>query len=147
MTTASEATQQANRSGMTPTRLVVIFLLASGFVLALFFDRVLSQAFAGLGWSNREVLEGLDWQTSTVIGVLAAVGTVAWAWGWPTSRHYLNESAAELMKVTWPSGGETRTATIAVVVASVITALFLFAVDSFSYRLMVEWLPAVWGKL
>lgn len=147
MATASEATQQANRSGMTPTRLVVIFLLASGFVLALFFDHVLSQAFAGLGWANREVLEGLGWQTSTVIGVALGVGGVVWAWAWPKSRQYLNESAAELMKVTWPTAGETRTSTVAVVIASVITALFLFAVDSISYRLMVDWLPAIWGKL
>lgn len=147
MATASDATQLANRSGMTPTRLVVIFLLTSGFVLAMFFDHVLSQAFAGLGWANHEVIEGLGWETSTVIGVLLGVACVAGSWMWPAARQLLNESAAELMKVTWPTWGETRTSTVAVVVASVITALFLFAVDTFSYHLMVEWLPVVWGKL
>lgn len=147
MATVSEGTQLANRSGMTPMRLVVIFLLASGLVLALFFDHILSQAFAGLGWNNREVIEGLGWNVSTVIGVVVGLGLALGAWVWPKSRQLLNESAIELMKVTWPTGSETWTATIAVVVASVITALFLFAVDSLSYRLMVEWVPAIWGKL
>ena len=147
MATASEASQLANRSGMTPQRLVVIFLLTSGFVLALFFDHVLSQAFAGIGWGNHEVLEGLGWSTSTVIGVLLAIAAVVGSWMWPAARQLLNESAAELMKVTWPTWGETRSSTVAVVIASVITALFLFAVDTLSYHLMVEWLPVVWGKL
>jgi preprotein translocase subunit SecE len=147
MSNASEATQLANRSGMTPQRLVVIFLLSSGFILALFFDHILSQAFAGLGWANHEVIEGLGWQTSTVIGVILGIAAVAGSWLWPAARELMSESAAELMKVTWPTGGETKSSTIAVVVASVITALFLFAVDTLSYHLMVEWLPVVWGKL
>jgi preprotein translocase subunit SecE len=93
------------------------------------------------------VIEGLGWQTSTVIGVLLGIAAVVGSWMWPAARQLMSESAAELMKVTWPTGGETKSSTIAVVVASVITALFLFAVDTFSYHLMVEWLPVVWGKL
>src|SRR5690348_539864 len=102
MATVSEGTQLANRSGMTPTRLVVIFLLTSGFVLALFFDRVIAQAMAGLGWNNREVIEGLGWEVSTVVGVILGLGLAVGSWAWPQSRQLMNESASELMKVTWP---------------------------------------------
>ena len=48
------------------------------------------------------------------------------------------------MKVTWPSWGETRASTFAVVIASLVAAIVVFAIDAFSYRLMVEWLPAAW---
>jgi preprotein translocase subunit SecE len=34
-----------------------------------------------------------------------------------------------------------------VVVASVIAAVLLFFIDTIAYNLMVEWLPALWGKL
>ena len=37
--------------------------------------------------------------------------------------------------------------TIAVVVASLVAAVLLFGMDTLSYKLMVDWLPALWGKL
>ena len=42
---------------------------------------------------------------------------------------------------------ETKVSTVAVVVASVVAGLILFCIDTMSYKLMVEWLPALWGKL
>ena len=42
---------------------------------------------------------------------------------------------------------ETRVSTVAVVVASVVAAVVLFVIDTLSYKLMVEWMPAMWGKL
>ena len=51
------------------------------------------------------------------------------------------------MKVTWPTWAETRVSTLAVVVASLVAAVLLFGIDTLAYKLMVEWLPAVWGKL
>ena len=37
--------------------------------------------------------------------------------------------------------------TFAVVVASLVAAVLLFFIDTVAYKLMVDWLPAVWGKL
>ncbi len=51
------------------------------------------------------------------------------------------------MKVTWPTWSETRTSTVAVVIASIVAAVILFCIDTIAYNMMVEWLPAVWGKL
>jgi preprotein translocase subunit SecE len=51
------------------------------------------------------------------------------------------------MKVTWPSWDETRVATVAVIVASAVAAVVLFGIDTVAAKLMVDWLPALWGKL
>jgi preprotein translocase subunit SecE len=65
----------------------------------------------------------------------------------PKSHQVSMEVASELMRVTWPSWEETRVSTFAVVAASIIAGVLLFFIDSFSYKLMVDWLPHMWGKL
>jgi len=55
----SESSEQANRAGMDPRRLVVIFYLVFGIVLALFLENMLSLLFARVGVSDTDVVEGL----------------------------------------------------------------------------------------
>src|SRR3954468_14777356 len=114
MATASEASQQANRSAMDPKRLVVIFLLLAGIVTALFFEHVLGLLWARLGWGDPILVEGVDWQGSTLVGYLLAVGLVVFAWFQPKVHAVSIDIASELMKVTWPTWSETRTSTVAV---------------------------------
>ncbi|SEN09535.1 MULTISPECIES: preprotein translocase subunit SecE [Stigmatella] len=147
MATATEASQQANRSAMDPKRLVVIFLILAGIVAGLFFEHVLGLVWARFGWGDPVLIEGLDWQVSTLVGYLLAVGLVAATWFVPKSNALAIDIASELMKVTWPTWSETRASTVAVVVASVVAAVILFCIDTLAYNMMVEWLPAVWGKL
>jgi preprotein translocase subunit SecE len=147
MATASEASQQANRSAMDPKRLVVIFLLLAGIVTALFFEHVLGLIWARFGWSDPVLVEGVDWQVSTLVGYLLTAGLVLGAWFHPRVHALSIDVASEMMKVTWPSWTETRTSTVAVIVASLVAAIILFFIDTIAYNLMVEWLPAVWGKL
>jgi preprotein translocase subunit SecE len=147
MATASEASQQANRSAMDPKRLVVIFLLLTGIVTALFFEHIFGLVWARLGWGDPILVEGVDWQVSTLVGYLLALGLAILAWVHPKPHAVAVDIASELMKVTWPSWSETRTSTVAVIVASLVAAIILFFIDTIAYKLMVEWLPAVWGKL
>jgi preprotein translocase subunit SecE len=140
-----EASQQANRAGIDPQRLVVIFYLVSAIILALFLEHVVGLIWAGIGWSDPEVVEGLGWKVSTLLGVLLSAGLAIGCY--LRFRSLSLEAATELLKVTWPSWEETRISTIAVVVASVVAALLLFGIDTVAYKLMVEWLPALWGKL
>ena len=72
MATSNEASQQANRSGIDPKRLVVIFYLVAGVVLMLFLDHVLSLVWARFGWSDPELIEGLQWKLSSVIAILSS---------------------------------------------------------------------------
>ncbi|NOK34834.1 preprotein translocase subunit SecE [Corallococcus exercitus] len=147
MATASEASQQANRSGIDPKRLVVIFYLVTGIVLALFLEHVFGLLWSRFGWNDVELFEGLGWRVSTLVGYVAALALVLAAYFHPRTHALSIDVASELMKVTWPTWSETRASTMAVVVASLVAAVLLFCIDTVAYNLMVEWLPALWGKL
>jgi preprotein translocase subunit SecE len=143
----TEASQQANRAGMDPKRLVVIAYLVFGFIILMFLDHVIEMAFAKLSISNQVVIEGPDWHVSTVVAALLSIGGFAYAWVNPKSRNVSIEVATELMRVTWPSWEETRVSTFAVVIASLVAAMILFGIDSFSYKVMVDWLPELWRHI
>jgi len=143
----SEASQQANRAGMDPKRLVVIAYLVFGFIIILFLDHLFEQVLARFGVNNRVLIEGPDWRISTLGSALLTLGGGFYAWFNPKSRALSVEVATELMRVTWPSWEETRVSTFAVVLASLIAAIILFGIDSFSYKVMVEWIPEVWRWL
>jgi preprotein translocase subunit SecE len=147
MASVNEAAQQANRSGMDPKRLVVIFYLLSGVVVALFLANVLSMIWAQFGLPDPEMIEGLQWKVTSILSVGLAVGIGLGCYFHPRIHQLSMEVASELMKVTWPSWAETRVSTIAVVVASLTAAVILFGIDTIAYKLMVDWLPALWGKL
>jgi preprotein translocase subunit SecE len=147
MATASEASQSANRSGMDPKRLVVVFYLVAGIVFALFLDRILVLAWDALGFSNREVVEGMGWTRTGILGVLLSLAIAVFCYMNPKVRSLSLETATELMRVTWPSVAETRVSTVAVVIASLVSAVILYGIDIGALHLMVDWLPALWGKL
>jgi len=144
---ASEASQQANRAEMDPRRLVVISYLVFGIILALFFSHLLEMVFAQLNVANIQVVEGAGIRLVDVLGVVIASGLGAYAWNQARVKTLSLEVATELMRVTWPSWQETRVSTFAVVVASLLAAVVLFGMDTLSYKLIVEWLPELWGKL
>jgi len=145
---ATEASQQANRAGMDRQRLVVISYLVFGIILALFFGHMFDMALAALGVKNAQVVEGLsELKLANVLGFALAIALGVWAWTNPKVKSLSNEVAEELMRVTWPSWDETRASTVAVVIASLVAAFILFGMDTVSYKLMVDWLPLIWGKL
>jgi preprotein translocase subunit SecE len=147
MAAASEASQQANRSGMDPKRLVVIFFLIAGLIFAFFLEHVCGLIWARVGWGDPVIIDGLDWTVSTLLGFAIAAGLVVGAYVHPKTHALSLEVASELMKVTWPSWEETKASTMAVIVASIVAAILLFGIDTLAYNLMVEWIPAIWGKL
>src|SRR6476469_4399794 len=130
----TQASEQANRAGMDPRRLVVIFFLVFGIVLALFLSHVLELLFARVGIGDAEVVEGLGWQVSTVVGVLLAAGLLVGAWVHPVTKRLSLEVASGLLAATWPSWSETRVATLAVVVASGIPPLPILGMDTIAYK-------------
>ncbi len=147
MATATEASQQSHRSVMDPKRLVVIFYLIAGIVLALFLEHLFGLLWASAGWNDREVIEGLGWSISTLVGFALALAITIGLYAHPRTHALSLDVASALMKVTWPTWPETRASTFAVVVASLVAAVLLFFIDTVAYKLMVDWLPTVWGKL
>ena len=144
---ASDASQQANRAGMDPKRLVVVAYLVFGIIIALFLGHLLEVVLARVGVGNGRPIDGLDWKWTDLTGIVVTAGLVFYCWTNAKIRTLALETATELMRVTWPSWHETRVSTAAVVVASLIAAVVLFTIDSVSYKLMVDWLPFIWGKL
>ena len=67
----------------------------------------------------------------TVIGLGLTGATAVYLWINPRTHEVSLEIVAELRKVSWPSLAETRAATIAVIVASVISAVLLGLFDVF----------------
>lgn len=133
---------------MSAGRLVVLFYLAAGVVLALFLGKVLGLVFAEVGVADKSAaLESIGLSPTEVLGVVLAAGIGLYCYLNAKTRTLSNEVASELMKVTWPSWDETRSSTTAVVVASLVAAVILFGIDTVAYKLMVDWLPTLWGKL
>ncbi len=144
---SSEATQQANRAEMDPKRLVLIAYLLFTVILGLFLGHLVALVFGRFNLPVGNVLKGIPVTLPEILGWALAIGGAVYCWTNPKIHALSTEVATELMRVTWPSWEETRVATLAVVVASLIASLILFGMDSLSYKVIVDWLPLVWGKL
>ena len=75
--------------------------------------------------------EPKDFSWATLAGLAISFGLFGWFWKKPETNNVAQEIASELRKVTWPSLEETRAATIAVIVASLIAAVLLGLFDVF----------------
>ena len=120
------------KNAMTNTRTVVIGYVVLGLLAGLFLEHVLLAVFGNFGPTQplTRPLWG-DWSWSTVIGLGIAAAAGIYLFRTPKTHDVSLEIAAELRKVSWPSMPETRAATIAVIVASIISALLLGLFDVF----------------
>jgi len=144
---ATEASQQANRAEMDPRRLVVVSYLVFGIILTLFLGRMIELLLSRMGVGNAGSLAGAGVKLADLLGFGITAGLAAYAWTNPKVKALSLEVATELMRVTWPSWEDVRVSTLAVVVASLVAAVILFGMDTLSYKLMVEWLPKLWGSM
>src|SRR5437773_663164 len=106
---------------MTNTRLVAIGYVVLGILTGMFLEHVLLAVFGAFGPTQplTRPLWG-EWTWSSIIGLGVAGAAGLYLWKTPRTHDVSLEIAAELRKVTWPSLAETRAATIAVIVASLI---------------------------
>jgi preprotein translocase subunit SecE len=119
---------------MTNQRLVQIGYVVLAVLTGIFLEHLLVALF-GL-WGVTQPLTtprfGSDsWSYSSILGLLIAFGAAFYLWKRPDTHEVSIEIAAELRKVTWPSLPETRAATIAVIVASLVAAVLLGLFDVF----------------
>src|SRR5881396_739 len=117
---------------MTNTRLVAIGYVVLGILTGLFLEHILLVVFGGFG-PTQPLTRPLynEWTWSSFIGLGIAGAAALYLWKTPKTHETSLEIAAELRKVTWPSLAETRAATIAVIVASLIAAILLGLFDVF----------------
>jgi len=98
-----------------------IFLaLVSAFVVS----HGLQWLFLTLGVVDTPIV-GDNFTTSTLIGAVLSFGIAFFCWRSPRLNTLAQEVVQELKKVTWPSGAETRMATVVVVVTSFVVSMVL----------------------
>ncbi len=110
-----------------PKRIVAIAYVLAAIAAGFFLEKVTSVAFAYLRVNDFEILSG--WSLSTVIGFALAAIVAIVVWRIPKTQSVSLEVALELRRVTWPTLRETRAATVAVIVASAISAAILGLFD------------------
>jgi preprotein translocase subunit SecE len=115
---------------MTNTRLIAIGYVVLTLAAGLFLEHVLLVVFGAFGPTQplTRPLVG-EWTWSTVIGLGLCAATAVYLWTNRRTHEVSVEIASELRKVSWPSIAETRAATIAVIVASIISAVLLGLFD------------------
>ncbi len=118
-----------------PKRIVAIAYVLAAIAIGVFLEKVLALLFGYLRVNDFEVFGG--WSLSTVLGFALAVVVAIVVWRIPKTQAVSLEVALELRRVTWPTLRETRAATIAVIVASAISAVVLGLFD-----MVWSWLSA-----
>jgi len=106
----------------------VVLAIAAG----LFLEHVFYEVFKAFGPTQpltRPLLGESNWTWCSVIGLGLAGATAFYLWMNPRTHEVSLEIVAELRKVSWPSFAETRAATIAVVLFSLIAAVVLGIFD------------------
>jgi preprotein translocase subunit SecE len=111
---------------MTNTRLAAVGYVVLALATGLFLEHVLLAVFGNFGPTQplTRPLAG-EWTWCTIIGLGLAGATALYLWVNPRTHEVSMEIVAELRKVSWPSFAETKAATVAVVVFSLIAAIVL----------------------
>jgi preprotein translocase subunit SecE len=118
-----------------PRRIVAIFYVVAALAVGMFLEKVLEISFGAAGLNDFTVIG--DWTLSTVLGFVLAVAAAVVIWRIPKTQKVSMEIALELRRVTWPSMRETRASTVAVIIASFVSAVILGVFD-----LVWSWISA-----
>jgi preprotein translocase subunit SecE len=115
---------------MTNQRIVAIGYIVLALLAGFFLEHVLLAAFGSFS-VTQPLTRPLwnDWTWSSVIGLGSSFGAAFYLWKNPRTHEVSLEIVAELRKVSWPGFAETRAATVAVIVASLIAAALLGLFD------------------
>jgi preprotein translocase subunit SecE len=126
---------------MKTNRLVITAVVVFAVLFGIFLEHVLAELF-NLAPATHQLTNNLfslpllpgqskDFSWATIIGLGVSAAGFGWAYMKPEYKAVAEEIASELRKVTWPTIEETRAATIAVIVASLIAAALLGLFDVF----------------
>ena len=110
-----------------PKRYVAIAYVLAAIAIGVFLEKIFALAFAYVRVNDFEVFSG--WSLSTFLGFGTAAIAAVVVWRIPRTQTVSLEVALELRRVTWPSVRETRAATVAVIVASALSAVILGLFD------------------
>ncbi len=116
---------------MTTQRILLLSYLILGVLLALVLEHLLSGSLGGIGalsFLNRTVFD-TERLWSKVGGFVLAGGIAAYCWRDPRVKAPATQVVEEMQRVTWPTLAETRAATYAVIIATLVCAAMLGLFD------------------
>ncbi len=117
---------------MTNSRIVAIGLVVLAILAGLFLEHLFFEVFRAIPATHfltAPLWGDSAWTPSSLLGLGIAGGAAAYIWVTPKTRDVALDIVAELRKVSWPGWQETRAATVAVIVASLIAAALLGMFD------------------
>ena len=116
--------------------MVAIAFIVAALIVSFVLGHTLHWAFLTLGVIDRPLL-GDRFTTSTAIAAFVAFGAAFGTWRTPRINTLAQEVVQEIEKVTWPTGLETRAATLVVILTSVAVSLILGLFDM-SFNWIIE---------
>lgn len=117
---------------MSTQRILLLGYIVLGLLLALTLENLLGGLFAGvsfLGFLNHSLFGQDNWSYATVLGWGIALAVSLWCWRDARVKTPATEVVDELSRVSWPTLPETRAATWAVIVTTLVFAVILGAFD------------------
>jgi preprotein translocase subunit SecE len=127
-------------SALGAERFVLAGFLAAAITVAYVIGRAVSTGWNKLA-ESQWAIDKTPWLTRInedhretygyLMGGLIAVGALIYVYRRQDIRTWVNEAAGEMAKVTWPSKKEVTNGTIVVVVASLVSTIYLALLDRF----------------
>jgi preprotein translocase subunit SecE len=114
-------------------RIVIFAYIIIGLVTAITIARLLGAITLALSAPDPQLFGNFN--VTDVLGIAIAVGAGVYAYKNPRVHDYCLDVVSELRKVTWPSRKETQTATVIVIITTLLAAVVLGAFDQ------------IWGML
>ena len=116
---------------MSTQRILLLSYIVLGVLLGLVLEQGVS-ALGGIGalsFLNRSLFGLEGWTWATLVGFALALGIALYTWRDPRVHAPAIQVVEELQRVTWPTIAETRAATYAVIVATLVVAVMLGLFD------------------
>lgn len=116
---------------MSTQRLLLLSHLVLGLLVALVFEHTLQSlsGISALGFLSRSLAGVEGWTWSTLLGFALAIGVGLWVWKNARIHQLATEVVEEMQRVSWPTLAETRAATVAVIIATLVAAAMLGLFD------------------
>ena len=114
---------------MQATQRYIVFLyMILGVLLWISLSKLMAVADNAMDVSAPQII-GSNFTLTTMVGMVIALVAGSVAYRHPRAQEFSNEVVVELLKVTWPTKKETKSATIVVLVTTLIIATILGLFD------------------
>jgi preprotein translocase subunit SecE len=123
------ALERSNETVQGAQRFVVFAYLAIGLLVWATLAKLLGALAYAANVPNPGLL-GNNFTLAHLLGLVGAIGIGMYLWKNQRAKDFGFEVVAELRKVTWPSRKETQTATVVVIVTTIICAVILAIFDT-----------------